>query len=222
MTHTAAGPAGGVAPSEPYTNITREERAGALRTALELLELSRIVTLVRHTSANGVPLGAEASDSHFKPLLLDIGLCNNLCGLSLPEAVALLTVLEGGLAEQFVGQELRSLGPAFEERSLYYWHREAKNANAEVDYLWAHQDRVVPVAVRAGTTGSLKSLQVFLAEKGRDLAVRLNLDQPSTGSFTATVGRKDGTRTITYTLLSLPLYLASELDRLLREHLSQP
>lgn len=204
-----------------YTNITREERSAALRTALELLELSRIATLVRHTSANGIPLGAEVSESHFKPLLLDIGLCNNLCGLSLPKATALLTVLEGGLAEQFVGQELRSVGPAFEESSLYYWHREAKNASAEVDYLWAHQDRVVPVEVRAGSTGSLKSLQVFLAEKDRDLAVRLNLDKPSLGSFTATVGGRDGARTITYTLLSLPLYLASELGRLLRQHLSQ-
>jgi hypothetical protein len=79
----------------------------------------------------------------------------------------------------------------------------------------------VPVEVRAGTSGSLKSLQVFLAEKGRDLAVRFNLDKPSAGSFTATVGGKDGTRTVTYTLLSLPLYLASEIDRILREHISQ-
>lgn len=99
--------------------------------------------------------------------------------------------------------------------------RTGPNANAEVDYLWAYQDRVVPVEVRAGTSGSLKSLHVFLAEKGRDLAVRLNLDKPSVGSFTATVGGRHGTQTLTYTLLSLPLYLASEIDRILREHPSQ-
>lgn len=51
--------------------------------------------LVRHSSANGVPLGAEMSESHFKPLLLDIGLCNNLCGLSLPDAADLLGAQEG-------------------------------------------------------------------------------------------------------------------------------
>lgn len=192
-----------------YVNISRETRADELRTALELLELSRIVTLVRHSSANGIPLGAEASDRHFKPLLLDVGLCNNLCGLSLPDAAALLTVQEGRLAEQFVGQELRSLGPAFEENPLFYWHRERKNANAEVDYLRAHEDRVIPIEVKAGKSGSLKSLQVFLAEKKRDFAVRLNMDQPSLGSFSAT-GR---------TLLSLPLYLTGQLDRLLHEHL---
>jgi predicted AAA+ superfamily ATPase len=202
-----------------YVNISREVRSADLRTALELLELSRIVTLVRHTSANGIPLGAEASESHFKPLLMDIGLSNNLCGLSLPDASELLTVQEGGLAEQFVGQELRTSGQAFQEQSLFYWHREQKNANAEVDYLRAHEDRIVPVEVRAGSSGSLKSLQVFLAEKKRGFAARLNMDKPSIGSFTAAIGGKDGTRDLTYTLLSLPLYLAGQLDRLLHEHL---
>ncbi|NQT94035.1 MAG: ATP-binding protein [Lentisphaerae bacterium] len=204
-----------------YVNISREVRSADLRTALELLELSRIVTLVRHTSGNGIPLGAEASESHFKPLLMDIGLCNNLCGLSLPDASELLTVQEGGLAEQFVGQELRTSGQAFQEHPLFYWHREQKNANAEVDYLRAHEDQIVPVEVRAGSSGSLKSLQVFLAEKKRGVAARLNMDKPSIGSFTAAIGSKGGTRDLTYTLLSLPLYLAGQLDRLLREHLSE-
>ena len=202
-----------------YVNISREVRSADLRVALELLELSRIVTLVRHTSGNGIPLGAEASESHFKPLLMDIGLCNNLCGLSLPDASELLTVQEGGLAEQFVGQELRASGPAFQEHPLFYWHREEKNANAEVDYLRALEDQIVPVEVRAGSSGSLKSLQVFLAEKKRGFAARLNMDKPSIGTFTAAIGGKHGTRDLTYTLLSLPLYLAGQLDRLLHEHL---
>ena len=201
-----------------YVNISRDIRADELRTALELLELSRIVTLVRHTSANGIPLGAEVSEGHFKPLLLDIGLCNNLCGLSLPDSVALLAAQEGGLAEQFVGQELRNLGPAFDEHPLFYWHREEKNANAEVDYLWVHESNIIPVEVRAGTSGSLKSLQVFLAEKKRNFAVRLNMDRPSLGTFASAIGGKGGPRNVSYTLLSLPLYLAGQLDRLVREH----
>lgn len=203
-----------------YVNISREVRSAELRTALELLELSRVVTVVRHTSANGIPLGAEVSESHFKPLLMDVGLCNNLCGLSLPDASELLTVQEGGLAEQFVGQELRAAAPSFQEQPLFYWHREQKNANAEVDYLQAYEDQIVPVEVRAGSSGSLKSLQVFLAEKERMFAARLNMDKPSIGSFTTAIGGKHGTRDVTYTLLSLPLYLAGQLDRLIHEHLS--
>ncbi len=204
-----------------YVNISREVRSAELRTALELLELSRVVTVVRHSSANGIPLGAEASESHFKPLLMDIGLCNNLCGLSLPDASELLTVQEGGLAEQFVGQELCAAAPSFQEHPLFYWHREQKNANAEVDYLRAYEDQIVPVEVRAGSSGSLKSLQVFLAEKKRGFAARLNMDKPAIGTFTTSIGGKHGSLDLTYTLLSLPLYLAGQLDRLLREHLCE-
>jgi uncharacterized protein len=204
-----------------YVNISREARANELRTALELLELSRIVTLVRHSSANGVPLGAEVSENHFKPLLLDIGLCNHLCGLNLPDAANLLGAQEGRLAEQFIGQEFRALAPAFEERPLFYWHREATNSNAEVDYLYALEDNVIPVEVKAGTSGSLKSIQMFLAEKKRSFALRFNMDRPSLGSFSTDIGGKAGVKNISYTLLSLPLYLAGQTDRLLREHSSK-
>jgi len=49
---------------------------------------------------------------------------------------------------------------------------------------------VIPVEVRAGTSGSLKSLQVFLAEKERNFAVRLNMDRPPLGSFTTAGGTR--------------------------------
>lgn len=201
-----------------YVNIDRETRAAELRTALELLELAGFVTLVRHSSANGIPLGGEASDRHFKPLLLDIALCGNLCDLNLTDGAELLTVQEGGLAEQFVGQELRAIEPCFSERPLFYWQREARNANAEVDYLWTCAEAVIPIEVRAGTSGSLKSTHIFLAEKGRKFAVRFNMDRPSIGKFTADINIRTGVQNVPYTLLSLPLYLAGQLDRLIREH----
>ncbi len=200
-----------------YVNIDRETRAADLRTALELLELAGFISLVRHSSANGVPLGAEASNDRFKPLLVDIGLCANLSGLYLPDDSALLTVQEGRLAEQLIGQELRATGPRYAEHPLFYWQREAKNANAEVDYLWTHDGNVIPVEVRSGASGSLKSTHVFLAEKARHFAVRFNMDRPSIGEFTVNLGTKDRTTSISFTLLSLPLYLAGQLDRLIRE-----
>jgi uncharacterized protein len=205
-----------------YVNIDRETRAADLRTALELLELAGFVALVRHSSANGIPLGAEATEGHFKPLLLDIALCRNLCGIGLPDESDLLTVQEGTLAEQFVGQELRAIGPNFAERPLFYWHREAKNANAEVDYLWTRDGTVIPVEVRAGTSGSLKSTHVFLAEKARRFAVRFNMDRPSIGDFTVELGGKTKSQTVSFTLLSLPLYLAGQLDRLIRQAAGSP
>jgi len=203
-----------------YVKITRRIRSIEMRIALELLELSRIVTLVRHSSANGVPLGAGASETRFKPLLLDIGLASHICGLAFRHAGDLLTVHEGRLAEQFVGQELRALWPPFEQRRLHYWQREAKSANAAVAYLWAAGDVILPIAVRAGKPGSLKSVHVFLAEKKRHWAVRFDLGPPSIGFFEHEVMVADQLQQVRYTLLSLPLYLASQLERILADVLS--
>jgi predicted AAA+ superfamily ATPase len=200
-----------------YVRIDPDSRSADLKAAFELLEMSRLVHRVRHTSANGIPLAAEASDTHFKPLFLDVGLANRICGLSLYEAQDLLTVREGALAEQFVGQELRTVRHPFEERPLFYWHREAKSANAEVDYLWSRGGEVVPLEVKAGATGSLKSMQVFLREKSGSLGVRFNLDLPSRTPCTAGLRTGDGRADVAFDLLSLPLYLCGELDRLLAE-----
>ncbi|MBW2369136.1 MAG: DUF4143 domain-containing protein [Deltaproteobacteria bacterium] len=109
-------------------------------------------------------MDAEVSPHVFKPLYLDIGLANHVCGLKLTKPEELITVYEGGLAEQFIGQELLNLGHPFEENRLYYWSREEKNANAEIDYLLSYQNTVIPVEVKAGKMGSLKesSNRLFL------------------------------------------------------------
>ena len=126
------------------------------------MALSRVVHPVVHTSANGLPLGAERDERHFKALFLDIGLVNRLCGLDLVGAEELITVNEGALAEQFVGQQLSCATPAFEGPQLFYWAREARNANAEVDFVISRHQEILPVEVKAGRTGTLRSTFQFL------------------------------------------------------------
>lgn len=191
-----------------YRQIDAEVRSKDLKAALELLEFSRLIHKVKVSSANGLPLGAEEKDAHFKPLFLDIGLMNRLAGWVPAVDEDLTTVHSGALAEQHVGQELRACGPAYESTRLHYWARERRDANAEVDYVWAHQGQIFPIEVKAGKSGSLKSLHVFLQEKKRRLGVRFNSDLPSWGR-----GLKAGA--LEYDLISLPLYLAGQLARLL-------
>jgi predicted AAA+ superfamily ATPase len=195
-----------------FVNISRGDRAIDVRRALEMLALSRVVHVVYHTSANGLPLGAEQDERHFKPLLLDVGLVNRLCGLDLVGAQELITVHEGALAEQFVGQELIAAAPAFEDPQLFYWAREARNANAELDFVISWRSDVLPLEVKAGKTGTLKSLFQFLREKKRHRAVRFHLGSPVVEGI-----QVPGDPTTTAQLLSLPLYLVGQLDRLLAE-----
>jgi len=123
----------------------------------------------------------------------------------------LTLVNEGQLAEQLVGQELRACRPFNEEPALFTWVREAKNSNAEVDYVIQVGTRIVPVEVKAGATGTLRSLHMMVAEKKLDLAVRV--------SSTPLQRRKIQTALPfgtpgSFTLLSIPFYLVSEIPRL--------
>ena len=202
-----------------YVRLDPEERSRELADSLHLLEMARVIYRVRHSAGNGVPLGAEAKERDFKPLFLDIGLVSTSLGLTLPglEVVDdLLMVNNGALAEQFVGQHLLYDGPGYEKPQLFYWNREQKSSSAEVDYLITHEDKVVPVEVKAGTTGALKSLQVFVAEKKSPVALRFNAMPPSCSRQETGVAGKDN---VPFLLISLPLYLVGQAGSLIAEAL---
>jgi len=195
-----------------YAKISRESRAADVARALDLLAASRVLHRIVHTSANGLPLGAEANEKRFKILFLDVGLIGQVSGLTIPRLDDLLAVNEGALAEQFVGQELMASERFFDDPRLFYWHREAKNANAEVDYIISAGAEVVPVEVKAAQGGALKSMFQFLADKHRDKAIRLYTGPAGVESL-ALPGRPSER----VSLLSLPLYLAGQVRRLAAE-----
>jgi hypothetical protein len=198
-----------------YRNANSEISTPPLKQALNLLCKARICHHIFSTVANGLPLDAEVDEKYLKVIMLDCGLCNASLGLSLHQIVGLseLTLVNnGGMAEQLVGQLLRTIFPAYAPPSLYYWQRKKKDAMAEVDYILQHENQVVPLEVKAGSTGTLKSLQQFMLEKKKAIAVRINSDFPSC----CTVSIKDSTRAnFEYKLLSIPFYLIGQLHRLI-------
>ena len=198
-----------------YAQISREHRSAELEAALRQLCLARIATKVFHSSANGVPLAAEANQRFFKTLYLDIGLLCAALHLNVLDLNKenLSMVNNGALAEQFIGQHLMYSGPYYEAPALYYWVREAKSAAAEIDFLITCDQIVIPVEIKAGTTGTLKSLHQFLKEKNRHFAIRFNADIPS---FFSDTKKTTDDSTVEYNLLSLPLYLVGEVQRLSR------
>jgi predicted AAA+ superfamily ATPase len=195
-----------------YVNINKNVHSSYLKEALLKLELSRIVHLVRRTGSSKVPINKYVDKETFKPIFLDIGLMCNLSKIKLSDTRDLVTDFEGALAEQFVGQELLTLFEYFEDAKLYYWSRDAKNANAEIDFLFQLGNKIYPVEVKAGKTGTLKSLQVYLAEKNQNTGIRFNLDLPSEGNnLSTTINIKGVMKNLEYNLVSMPLYFAGNL-----------
>ena len=199
-----------------YVNIDPNDKAKDLANSLALLEMAKIVYKVKHSSGNGIPLRAEVNDKMFKPLFLDIGLVSSSLGLKLTELTKdnNMMVNQGALTEQFIGQHLLYSHPYYEKPELFYWNREAKSSSAEIDYLLTIDSTIVPVEVKGGKTGTLKSLQVFIAEKKSKVALRFNTSIPVLSEQTTRIVNKDD---CDYLFISLPLYLVCQAERLVLE-----
>ncbi|MEM6317652.1 MAG: ATP-binding protein [Bacteroidota bacterium] len=145
-----------------YTHLSENFSSPTIKKAFDLLTTARVLHKVRTTSPAGLPLAAGASDKKFKAIFVDVGLLSRLNGLSLSveyQKKDLLAMYQGALAEQFVGQELL----ATSQEALFYWARNAKSSNAEVDYLAVRGSDIVPIEVKNSTAGRLKSLHLLLA-----------------------------------------------------------
>ncbi len=198
-----------------YSHIDQNSRSDELSRAIEQLRLARVISKVYNCHANGVPLAAERNDRYFKVLSLDVGLLLSQLRLTPTEVErvgAIHLVNAGALAEQFIGQQLYALQPPAREPELHYWARERKAASAEVDYVVADgRHRVVPIEVKAGGTGRLRSLQVMVQEKGLQVAVRFCADPPTVLHERRGTVRGD----VEFSLVSLPHYLVQQILRLL-------
>ncbi|OGR10265.1 MAG: AAA+ family ATPase [Desulfobacula sp. GWF2_41_7] len=201
-----------------YSNISREHPSRNIKDALELFSKAKICHRVYHSHCSGLPLNADIKETVYKLLFMDIGMMNYICGndwtflQSFPDHEL---VNEGAIAEQFIGQHL--LSAQAHSPSLNYWVRQAKTSNAEIDYVISHGPLIIPVEVKSGKSGSLKSLHQFVTRKNTLLAVRFDLNPPSIQVVSHQTGTSNEIVPAHYTLLSLPLYLVETLPNVLNE-----
>lgn len=198
-----------------YSKVSQTASSQSIKQALRLLTKARICHKVLASAGNGLPLAAEVKERYLKIILLDVGLVSASLGLNLNNInnISDINLInKGSLSEQVVGQILRTLPDTYIEPSLYYWVREEKGSMAEIDYLIQHKNKLVPIEVKSGSTGSLKSLHLFMAAKKYEQALRINSDYPS--KMTVDVKTPNGLHA-NYQLVSLPFYLLGQLNRLL-------
>jgi predicted AAA+ superfamily ATPase len=203
-----------------YVHFSREDRSRDIKAAIELLEKARVCIRVFASRCSGVPLNADINEFVYKLLFLDVGLMNHMCGLNwldLSRMDDVQLVNEGAVAEQFIGQHLAYSNQGINSPQLVYWLREGRKANAEVDYVVSSGPEIFPVEVKAGRSGTLRSLQQFAASRKSLTAVRFDTNPPSRQQITHQVPVKGKNQPVTFVMLSLPLYAVGEIERLLAQ-----
>jgi hypothetical protein len=148
------------------------------------------------------------------PLTPQLTAASGLSMTSIEKAADLMLVNNGSVTEQFVGQHHLYLREPYLEPELHFWCRERPSSNAEIDYAISIGTKIIGIEVKAGATGSLKSLNQFMLEKKYPLAVRYNLDYPS---ICQSSGRMPAGDAYNYTLVSLPCYMVEQTVRIINQ-----
>ncbi|MEA2115076.1 MAG: DUF4143 domain-containing protein, partial [Thermodesulfobacteriota bacterium] len=164
---------------------------------------------------SGLPLQADIKERVYKLLFLDVGLMNAICGLdwrSISQMDEKKLINQGAIAEQFIGQHLQAMLVDKPNRELNYWLREGRSSNAELDFVISLGGNIIPIEVKSGATGTLKSLHQFMGTKQASVAFRFDTNLPAVHQIDTVININKQRKQVKYPLISLPLYLVERLD----------
>jgi uncharacterized protein len=205
-----------------YSNISSQDQSVTIKKDLELLFMARIICKVTHSHCSGLPLQADIEEKVYKTLFLDVGLMNAVCGLNwrvFSQINDIKLINEGAIAEQFIGQHLQSLLSDTPNRELTYWLRQGRSSNAELDFVVGMSGAVIPIEVKAGAAGKLKSLHQFMGSKQAPFAIRFDASLPSVNQINTVITIGAEQRNVDYKLISLPLYLIERLEIIVENYI---
>jgi len=201
-----------------YSSVGESVRAPVARRSLEMLAAARLCRLIPHSAANGVPLAAQQNERLRKAALLDVGIAHALWNTpalgQFPQWKSLAAEIRGGLAEQIAAQQLQIVSSDFNnEGSVFHWRREGGRVG-EIDYLLELDGRILPVEVKSGAAGSMKSLHQFMHDKKLPIAIRLDRNPPTLQKINFSTTQS---QPVQYRLLNLPHYLCAFAREILRD-----
>jgi predicted AAA+ superfamily ATPase len=140
--------------------------------AFRTLEKAMLLELAYPTTSTDLPLSPDLKKSP-KLLWLDTGIVNYAAKNQL-ELFGTQDISEhwkGKIAEHIVGQGLLATKESvLEQRN--FWVRNAKNSQAEIDFVIQTDTQLLPVEVKSGHNSKIKSMHLFMEESKCDLAIR--------------------------------------------------
>ena len=174
--------------------------------SLRTLEKALLLQLIYPCTTATLPLVPDIKKSP-RLQILDSGLLNYFVGIQ-KEIIGtddLNKIYQGTLIEHLIGQEIL----AFQYNALsalHFWVREKKESTAEVDYLFPYDGLIIPIEVKSGKEGTLKSLHSYMDLAPHDMAIQfyagaLNITNAIT---------KNGKQ---YQILNLPYFLGSQIEK---------
>ena len=177
--------------------------------ALRSLDKSRLMQLVYPTINIEPP---QEIDFTRKPRLqfLDTGLLNYALGVQ-SQMIGLTDMNDfyrGKIIQHVVYQQLQAQSNSVDNK-LHFWVREKSNSNSEVDLIYQYQQYLIPIEVKSGAQGRLRSLHQFIERSNHHFAIRVLSNRLSVERVKTPAGKA-------YILLNLPYYLSTRIPQYAR------
>jgi predicted AAA+ superfamily ATPase len=177
-------------------------RTREVKEAMKDLSDARLLELIYPTTQTSPPIVADLKKRprlHF----LDVGLVNYQLGLhqELLSIHDLHQSSKGKLVQQIVNQEVKSL-EYLPGSKRAFWVREERGTTSEVDIVYPFRNMLIPIEVKSGASGKLRSLHEFMDRCPHEYAVRMHGGKLGIDTLTTSRGKK-------YRLLNMPYFLAA-------------
>jgi predicted AAA+ superfamily ATPase len=185
-------------------------RSREVSEAFRNLDDAKIIQLVYPSTDLKPPI---KSDLHKSPRMqfLDTGLINYELNIQADMLAMedLNDAFRGAIIPHLIAQEIISLNST-KTTKPHFWVREKNQSSAEVDFLIPHGKYLVPLEVKSGKTGKMKSLHQFIEASNHPFAVRMYAGEFSIEHHQTPAGKA-------YLLMNLPYYLGTQINMYL-EH----
>jgi len=168
------------------------------------LEGAKLIRLIYPSTALDLPIQADIKKSP-RLQFLDTGIINYLSA-SQTEMLAMKDLspfYKGSLIPHIVTQELISLNSTSDSKPNF-WVREKSQSSSEVDLILPFGNKVIPIEIKSGSTGKLKSLFQFMQRSEHKYAVRMYGGEFTIHSVKSPEGKE-------FLLMNLPYYLTTKI-----------
>lgn len=174
--------------------------------AFRLLEQARILQLIYPTTEITPPIKPKLNKSP-RIQFLDTGIVNHALGIQgdMLGSKNLQSQYRGGIIPHIVTQELISLGSLTVSKPNF-WVRDKNQSSAEVDLVYRYKDYILPIEIKSGAVGKLRSLHQFVDRSPHSYAIRMYAGEFTIEEHT-TPNRKR------FILMNLPYYLGARLEQ---------
>src|SRR5690606_10855536 len=172
--------------------------------AMRNLDAAKIIQLIYPTTDIDPPIKPDIKKSP-RLQFLDTGLINYTLGIQaqLLGMDDLSNAFKGAMVPHLITQEIISLN-TISNTKPHFWIREKKQSSSEVVGVYPYADKVIPIAIKSGAAGKLKSLHLFMDKTNYPYGIRMYAGEYKIENLTT----PEGTR---FLLMNLPYYLGTQL-----------